>query len=126
MSVIKQHVRGRKTSAGPLRVLRGEEPAPRRAGYRRPHGTCRHCGRGRCLERRSLCQRCYLEPDVRPLYPPESRRGRQVHGEPHSLPTPAAPTDARPGSEERIEAMRLRYERGEHIRHPADAGVVRV
>lgn len=34
---------------------------------------------------------------------------------------PALPTDARPGSPEKIEVMRLRYENGEHLYHPQDA-----
>ena len=37
-------------------------------------------------------------------------------------PRPAHPTAARPGSEAKIDMMAGRYERGEHLYHPHDAG----
>lgn len=35
-------------------------------------------------------------------------------------PIPATPTDAEPGSPEKIRVMEERYRRGEHLHHPQD------
>jgi hypothetical protein len=82
---------------------------------------CRHCRKRALLRRRGLCVRCYYDPLVRLLYPPTHRHAgyRRELGTRLRCP-PATPTDARPGSEEKIMVLMGRAERGEYLWHPGD------
>jgi hypothetical protein len=72
--------------------------------------VCRHCGEARLIRRRKLCWRCYSEPGVRDLY----RRRRPVKPATH-------PTDALPGSLEKILVLMRRAELRQELWHPDDA-----
>jgi len=92
---------------------------------------CRHCQTlaiGR--RRRGLCWKCYLDPAIRAQYPSQSNLGNRQRGEGcqqedrmDDPPLPEEPTEALPGSAERIEVMRERDTEGCHVRHPDDGQV---
>src|SRR5262245_23422506 len=86
---------------------------------------CRHCGiykRGRC---RGLCYYCYRDPAIRALYPSSHSKharhglGTRIGG---GYTLPAAPTCARPGSDEKIAILSARAAANTALFHPADAG----
>jgi hypothetical protein len=98
---------------------------------------CKHC-RGRLAYRpRGLCSRCYFTPAVRESYPPDPAngsdqacRGDGVRGGrayrspvgrrcPKNLPL--TPTDAMPGTAEKVEVLRERARQGVSLWHPGDA-----
>jgi hypothetical protein len=95
-----------------------EEPPPLP-----PHGTpCRHCGMAPVNRPRGLCWHCWHDADVRALYPPSAskfaRRGNGCGHGGYQLPEP---TDALPGSEEKIRVLEERARRREQLFHPLDA-----
>ena len=82
---------------------------------------CIHCGKKKLNRPRGLCWTCYYAPGVKELYPPTSKYARRgVGGDNSSSPLPAEPTDAMPGSEEKIAVLLARAERGESLFHPGD------
>ncbi len=83
---------------------------------------CQHCKRKKVNRPRGLCWSCYYTPLVRDLHPSTSKYlGKNDDGRRPRFRLPEEPTDARPGSEEKIRIMAARYERGEAIFHPDDA-----
>jgi hypothetical protein len=83
---------------------------------------CRHCEVSRASRPRGLCWRCYYTPAVRDLYPSTSKYARQGVGNfSGNTPLPALPTDAVPGSEEKVRVLMLRAEKGVSLWHPDDA-----
>jgi hypothetical protein len=82
---------------------------------------CRHCAQRSATRSRRLCWACFSNPEVRRLYPitsPFARRGvRDFFGRP---PLPDQPTDAQPGSEEKILVLMERAQRGQSLWHPKD------
>ena len=113
--------RGLCRTCSVIRSVRDRYPAPEPKG--RP--PCRHCrGRYSCRPR-GLCWPCFGDPAVRALYPtsaaPTSRRG-VGNGVMASAPPPSEPTDAVPGTPEKIEVLSARAARGESLWHPGDAG----
>lgn len=91
-----------------------------------PAKVCRHCGKRKPARwKRGLCLGCYRDRAVRALYPPVSRyavRGvRDSHGR---RPLPA-PTEALPGTPEKVAVLAGRAARRQQLFHPddgADAG----
>ena len=84
--------------------------------------SCRNCGHGNVNRPRGLCWSCYYRAGVRDLYPsthPKGMRGLAL-GNRSSRPLPR-PTDARPGTPEKLAELAARAERGELLFHPADA-----
>jgi hypothetical protein len=91
---------------------------------------CRHC-RGRLAYRpRGLCSRCYFTPAVRESYPPDPENGSdQACGRAYTSPVgrkdpknlPLVPTDAMPGTPEKVEVLRERARQGVSLWHPGDA-----
>lgn len=82
---------------------------------------CRHCGGTWANRPKGLCWSCYRRPGVRQLYPPVSKFGRRYHDEPAGGATPLCPTDAPPGSAEKVLVLAERAARGELLFHPLDA-----
>lgn len=82
---------------------------------------CRHCDRN-ASRPRQLCWRCYYTPGVKELYPPTSKFAKRGIGNYFDAnpDKPKAPTDADPGSIEKIRVMSERAERGESIFHERD------
>jgi hypothetical protein len=82
---------------------------------------CQHCNKGKICRPRGLCFPCYYTPAIRERFPSTSKyayRGVGNHFRLGSLPTP---TDAVPGSPEKIEIMAARAAAGEQLHHPRDA-----
>jgi hypothetical protein len=83
---------------------------------------CRHCQRVRSNRPRGLCWSCYYTPGVRELYPSTSKFARRgvddFNGQP---PLPAQPTDALPGSPEKVAVLEERARLGVSLWHPLDA-----
>ncbi len=86
------------------------------------HGRCRHCEMVRCLRPRGLCWTCYYMPGVRELHPSTSKFAQQGVGIGFGKDQlPANPTDARPGTEEKIKVLEARAEAKTSLWHPNDA-----
>lgn len=80
--------------------------------------VCQHCQKNRVARPRKLCWSCYYNPGVRGRYPPivlerlSPGTGRRRK--------PCEPTDAIPGTPEKIRVLMERAERGEELFHEAD------
>lgn len=84
---------------------------------------CRHCRGGRVSRPRGLCWACYYTPGVREQYPSTSKFAREGVGNRgfrRSLPPPF-PTDALPGTPEKIAVLAERARLGQELWHPEDA-----
>jgi len=84
---------------------------------------CRHCRKRRANKCRNLCWTCYYTPGVRDQYPITSKFGRRscVPDFLRAAPLPV-PTDALPGSPEKVRVLADRYNKGLALHHPLDAG----
>ena len=83
---------------------------------------CQHCGRARVTRPRGLCWNCYYAPGVRDLYPVTSKYGRRGPGNRYQRARPAThPTNALPGSLEKILVLTQRAELGQDLWHDDDA-----
>ena len=113
--------RGLCRTCSVIRSVRDQYPAPE--PKQRP--ACRHCGGNVACRPRGLCWPCFGDPGVRALYPtsaaPTSRRG-VGNGVNAAAPPPAEPTDAAPGTPEKVAVLAARAARGESLWHPSDAG----
>jgi hypothetical protein len=92
-----------------------------------PGTRCRHCRRRKRCRPRGLCFTCHRRPEVRAKYPVGSAAGANAiyakRAEPDTnrqKPLPAEPTDAPPGSEEKMQVMRERLRAGFQLHHPGD------
>jgi hypothetical protein len=92
-------------------------------GTRKTTPRCRHCRQCQPNRARGLCWRCHRDPAVRALYPPsaarQARRSRPDQCGGYALP--GQPTDAVPGSEEKIRVLAERAAQGVCLWHPLDA-----
>lgn len=85
-------------------------------------GPCVHCGRRVGDRPRGLCAACYYVPALRQRYAVRpSKFNAQGSGLVPPTRPPAVPTEALPGTPEKVEVMRQRLERGEALYHPEDA-----
>jgi hypothetical protein len=83
----------------------------------RDGGKCRHCKGAEITRPRGLCWHCYYASGVRDLYPITSKpRYHDFLGP----ALPCEPTDARPGTQAKIEVLRGRADRREELFHPLD------
>jgi hypothetical protein len=84
--------------------------------------SCRHCGRARVSRPRGLCWTCYYTPGLRSLYPSTSKfaqRGIEDFNGQGRLAI--EPTEAFPGSAEKVEVLAERARRRQALWHPSDA-----
>lgn len=85
---------------------------------------CQHCHTRGQSKARKLCSACYADLAIRNAYPRVDDRFGVNSGAnvpPNAAPPlPAEPTQANPGSEEKIAVLEARYARGEAIFHPDD------
>lgn len=80
---------------------------------------CVHCERRAANRPRGLCWPCYNAPGVREQYGSAAAKfGKRGAGTTGKKPPP--PTEARPGSEEKILELQRRAEAEELLFHPAD------
>ncbi len=85
---------------------------------------CRHCHFGPVSRPRGLCWSCYYTPGVRDLYPSTSKFGRRGLGNFNGNGAmPPMPTDAPPGSEEKVRVLMERAQNRQALWHPDDAGM---
>ncbi|HEV3143522.1 MAG TPA: hypothetical protein VGZ47_06505 [Gemmataceae bacterium] len=85
---------------------------------------CRHCQKTKANRPRGLCWSCYYKPGVRELFPSTSKFARRgVANFCGAAPLPDAPTDAPPGSEEKIRVLMERAANKQALWHPGDATV---
>ena len=83
---------------------------------------CRHCGRVPSNRPRGLCWSCYYKPGVRELYPSTSKFARRGLDDFNGrAAAPAAPTEAAPGSPEKILVLMERARKRQALWHPDDA-----
>jgi hypothetical protein len=83
---------------------------------------CRHCHSGTVSRPRGLCWPCYYTAGVRDLYPSTSKYGRRGLGNFNgATPLPAVPTDAMPGSPEKVAILMERAQNRLSLWHPEDA-----
>jgi len=87
---------------------------------------CRHCGKKTVNRPRGLCWTCYYTAEVRTLYPGTTskfgRRGIDHAGRRRPAP---APTQALPGSPQKIAVLRERASLGLELWHSDDATLQR-
>src|SRR5438876_918710 len=83
---------------------------------------CQHCQQAKISRPRRLCWACYYKPGVRDLYPSTSKFGRRGVGNfCGNAPLPAFPTDALPGSLEKMAVLEERARLRQSLWHPDDA-----
>ncbi len=82
---------------------------------------CRHCQKVKSNRPRGLCWSCYYTPGVRDQYPSTSKFARRgVGNNNHHAETPE-PTDALPGTPEKLAVLEERASKGQCLWHPLDA-----
>jgi hypothetical protein len=82
---------------------------------------CRHCQRVPSNRPRGLCWSCYYTPGVRDLYPSTSKFARRGVGDFNGQAALPEPTDAPPGSPEKVAVLAQRARLGQALWHPRDA-----
>jgi hypothetical protein len=83
---------------------------------------CRHCGHTPASRPRGLCWNCYYTPGIRDQYTTTSRYGRRgVEDSYGRFHLPSTPTQAMPGTPEKIAVMIVRAMMRESLWHPLDA-----
>ena len=88
--------------------------------------ACRHCKSDLKIIAKNLCGKCYFSTEIHKLYPKCSRshRGKRwVASDIGIAPgiEPPEPTDALPGTPEKISVMAWRVRHGFRPCHPLDA-----
>ena len=91
------------------------DPGPLPVGF-----VCPHCGRARCEYRRGLCHSCWNDPVIRSAYPSRTSRRTGVADKNGRVPPAAGPTDAMPGSEDKLAVLAARAAAGCALFHPDD------
>ena len=83
---------------------------------------CRHCGQANINRPRGLCWGCYYNPDVRERYPSTSKFARRgVCDRNGKMPQPPFPTQAMPGTADKVAVLEQRARLGQALWHPHDA-----
>lgn len=84
---------------------------------------CRHCRTFRINRPRRLCWACYYRPGVKELYPPTSKFARKGHGADsvRRISLPPFPTQALPGTPEKVAILEQRARLRQELFHPDDA-----
>jgi hypothetical protein len=91
---------------------------------------CRHCKNRLGYRPRGLCSLCYFTPGIREQYPIDRENGSDAaNGRAYTSRVarraarglPAEPTDALPGTAEKVEVLRERAQQGVSLWHPLDS-----
>jgi hypothetical protein len=83
---------------------------------------CRHCNAHKANRPRGLCWTCYYTPGVREKFPSTSKFARRgVNDFNGRVALPAAPTEAPPGSPEKVAILIERARLRQALWHPQDA-----
>jgi hypothetical protein len=85
---------------------------------------CRHCQKVKSNRPRGLCWSCYYTPGVRDQYPSTSKFARRGVGNFNGrFKMPSCPTNALPGTPEKVAVLEERARQGVALWHPLDAGM---
>lgn len=88
-------------------------------------GNCPHCERENVpIKARGICRKCYAFPEIRCLYDclPHYVKPIQGPGSDTIVKRPLPePTDALPGTEEKVKVLKERAMLGQQLWHPLDA-----
>jgi hypothetical protein len=115
----RQHGPHVRRDAAPPAEVTADPPGPDPPPYGAP---CRHCGQNPVSRPRGLCYACFYNPAVRRLYPPTSKFARQGNGTGHGgYRLPPEPTDALPGTPEKVAVLEERARLRQCLWHPEDA-----
>jgi len=88
--------------------------------------VCRHCQKASVNRPRGLCWSCYYTPGVRELYPSTSKFARRGVGNFNGRAAPAGePTEALPGTPEKVAVLEQRARLRQELWHPLDATLER-
>jgi ribosomal protein L40E len=82
---------------------------------------CRHCQARRISRTRGLCRRCFEDEEVRDLYPPRATNGGKNSRYRSGSTGLPEPTDALPGSDEKVLVLIERAARRQELFHHSDA-----
>jgi hypothetical protein len=84
---------------------------------------CKHCRNLSASRPRGLCWGCYYNPGVKELYPSKSKFAIQGLGmmNKNAAPLPPFPTDALPGTVEKLKVIQRRLLLNQCLWHPDDA-----
>ena len=80
---------------------------------------CKHCNTRWGYRPRGLCKVCYYNLSIRKLYKPKTTN-RSPLTDFNSKGRRCKPTNAVPGSEEKIQVLCKRAEKGQQLFHPKD------
>lgn len=80
---------------------------------------CRHCGKTNAIDRRGLCRGCYRTPIIRAGYGVLTGQTAYFDETRYDFPL-GLPTEAEPGTEEKIRVMEMRAEMNLRVTHPLD------
>lgn len=86
-----------------------------------PARKCRHCAKNKMNRPRGLCWRCFYAPGVKDLYPSTSKYARRGVPNFTGRARPCEPTDALPGTPEKVLVLERRAALGQEMHHPLDA-----
>lgn len=82
---------------------------------------CRHCKHLRLWTCRGLCWTCIHTPEISQAYPSESKFSQDSGvGKFYGLGKPTTPTNALPGTPEKVAVLEARAAAGEQMWHPED------
>lgn len=82
---------------------------------------CNHCHKRRYIQARGICGTCYRTEGIKELYPAKGNGGSYVPSNNNDAGTiPPQPTDAPPGSLEKVLIMMDRVANGQLPNHPED------
>jgi len=84
-------------------------------------GVCLHCKARPGDKCRGLCFKCWNDDGIRASHPPDAKYAAKLPAVKRPGVRMPAPTDARPGSAEKIAVLMGRVARGERLFHPRDA-----
>ena len=82
---------------------------------------CQHCRQGKVNRPRQLCWGCYYAPGVRDQYPSTSKYARRGVGNFTEAALACEPTEAVPGTPEKMVVLAERARMRQRLWHPHDA-----
>lgn len=118
----RDKIRSGEISGWCLTCYQEQETAKRREKAASGRPICVHCSKNVANRPRGLCWTCYYTPGVKELHPSTSKYARRGVGNfAGAAPLAASPTDALPGTPEKLAVMQQRARLKQQIFHPLDA-----
>lgn len=90
-------------------------------GHVLAYKACRHCNHDKVNRPRGLCWTCYYTPGIKELYPSQSKYARRGEGNFAGEAGVPEPTQALPGTVEKLLVLELRAKLKQCLFHPDDA-----